>query len=170
MRSDEAYRACLDGKRVELLGKEVVIDNGGILCWKSSGTRVAIAPETLCDWELFKPEEPSEPETEELRVAPTKDGFLHVFRCCLQWNLAHILTHKNFVRLNFVLPDGTKASFPADYSWNVPTKLWWHPITKRFHYFPDFKHGYTIPVLPSSVTMLVDKEAVQNERRHDSRD
>ena len=125
MRSDEAYRACLDGKRVELQGEEVVIDNAGILCWKNSGKGVLIAPETLCDWELFKPAKPSEPETEEVPVAIDEFGYLHVRLTGTGiWNLAHVLTHRNFVRLNYVLPDGTKLSFPNARCDIVPTKLW----------------------------------------------
>jgi len=186
MRSDEAYRACLDGKRVELQGKEAEIDNDGILCWKLSGTRVAIAPETLCDWELFKPEEPSEPETEEFPVTVNASGFPGFLEVSLissgRWSLARVLTHRDFVRLNWVLPDGQKRRYPDAFSHgDVPTKLWWNSEKLDYLRYPDFDKGFTEPILPVSVTMLKerklsgdmrkvwDKEA-QNERGHDSRD
>jgi len=174
MELSEVYEACLDGKRVGLEGgesEEVIIDDGGVLRWKNGGMKVVVARETLYHWGIIaEPEEPRGPETEEFPVAIGAFGFLAVYWKGITQDLAHVLTHRNFVRLNYVLPNGQKVSFPDADDGVVPTKLWWNPKTKDFCLWPLFKDGYTVSVLPSSVTMLVDKEKVQNERGHDSRD
>jgi len=80
MRSDEAYEACRNGRGVGLEDEEAIINDDGVLCWKSSGMRVGISERTLYGWHFIEPEKPSVPETEEIPVTVNEFDSYEAYR------------------------------------------------------------------------------------------